>query len=237
MEALLKIEGLHSGYGPIKALRGIDLDVRKGEVMALIGSNGAGKTTLLMSICGIVKPSQGRVRYQDQDITNAPSYSIINKGIAQVPEGRRIFSGMSVLENLQMGAEKQSRQHYSQDLEWVFSLFPVLQERMHQRGGTLSGGEQQMLAIARALMSRPNLMLMDEPSLGLAPLIVKQIFKIIEEINQRGTTILLVEQNAYAALRLAHRACVLATGQLVLSGEAKTLLEHPEVQKAYLGGH
>ena len=235
-DKLLEIKGLHAGYGPIKALRGIDLDVARGEIMALIGSNGAGKTTLLMTICGIVQPTGGRISYAGKDITEARSYHIMNQGIAQVPEGRRIFPRMSVLENLQMGGASLSKEDFARDLEWVYTLFPVLRERATQVGGTLSGGEQQMLAIGRALMSHPDLLLLDEPSLGLAPLIVKQIFEIISEINKRGTTILLVEQNAFAALKLAHRACVLSTGEIVMTGEAKAMLDNPEVQKAYLGG-
>ena len=236
MEPVLRVEGLHAGYGPIKALRGIDLEVNRGEVMALIGSNGAGKTTLLMTVCGIVRPSAGRIVYNGQDITGAQPYQIMNRGVAQVPEGRRIFPQMTVLENLQMGGASSAAEDFRHDLDWVYSLFPVLAERQHQSGGTLSGGEQQMLAIARGLMSRPHLLLMDEPSLGLAPLLVKQIFQIIEQINRQGTTILLVEQNAFAALKLAHRACVLATGEIVLSGTAQTLLDNPDVQRAYLGG-
>ena len=236
MEPVLKIEGLHAGYGPIRALRGIDLEVKRGEVLAMIGSNGAGKTTLLMTICGIVRPSAGRIVYEGREVTGVQPYEIMNQGVAQVPEGRRIFPQMTVLENLQMGGAASTAEDYQHDLGWVYSLFPVLNERQHQSGGTLSGGEQQMLAIGRALMSRPRLLLMDEPSLGLAPLIAKQIFQIIEEINKRGTTILLVEQNAYAALKLAHRACVLATGEIVLSGTAQSLLDNPDVQRAYLGG-
>ena len=236
MEPILKIEGLHAGYGPIKALRGIDLEVQKGEIMALIGSNGAGKTTLLMTICGIVKATEGRIHYQGTEITRLPSYKVMNHGIAQVPEGRHIFPHMSVMENLQMGSAKPNSAEFRQDLEWVYSLFPVLKERTRQNGGTLSGGEQQMLAIGRGLMSRPDLLLLDEPSLGLAPLIVKDIFRIIEEINRRGTTILLVEQNAFAALKQANRGCVLATGEIMMSGSAKDLLDNPEVQQAYLGG-
>jgi branched-chain amino acid transport system ATP-binding protein len=219
-ERVLQIEGLHAGYGPIRALRGIDLEVRRGEVLALIGSNGAGKTTLLMTICGIVRPTAGRIRYEGRDITGASPYRIMNQGLAQVPEGRRIFPQMTVLENLQMGGAGSA----PADL------------RRGQSGGTLSGGEQQMLAIGRALMSRPRLLLMDEPSLGLAPMIVKRIFQIIAEINRRGTTILLVEQNAFAALKLAHRACVLSTGEIALSGTAQSLLDNPDVQRAYLGG-
>jgi len=236
MDPVLQIEGLHAGYGPIRALRGIDLEVERGEVMALIGSNGAGKTTLLMTICGIVRPTAGRIRYEGRDVTGASPYRIMNQGLAQVPEGRRIFPQMTVLENLQMGGAASAPADFRRDLDWVYSLFPVLAERRGQSGGTLSGGEQQMLAIGRALMSRPRLLLMDEPSLGLAPIIVKRIFQIIAEINREGTTILLVEQNAFAALKLAHRACVLATGEIALSGTAQTLLDNPDVQRAYLGG-
>jgi branched-chain amino acid transport system ATP-binding protein len=235
-ERVLQIEGLHAGYGPIRALRGIDLEVRRGEVLALIGSNGAGKTTLLMTICGIVRPTAGRIRYEGRDIAGASAYRIMNQGLAQVPEGRRIFPQMTVLENLQMGGAGSAPADFRRDLEWVYALFPVLAERRGQSGGTLSGGEQQMLAIGRALMSRPRLLLMDEPSLGLAPMIVKRIFQIIAEINRRGTTILLVEQNAFAALKLAHRACVLSTGEIALSGTAQSLLDNPDVQRAYLGG-
>ena len=236
MESVLKIVGLHAGYGPIRALRGIDLEVNRGEVLAMIGSNGAGKTTLLMTICGIVRPTAGHIFYEGREVTGVEAYEIMNQGVAQVPEGRRIFPQMTVLENLQMGGAGSAAEDFKHDLDWVYTLFPVLSERQHQSGGTLSGGEQQMLAIGRALMSRPRLLLMDEPSLGLAPLIAKQIFQIIEEINKRGTTILLVEQNAYAALKLAHRACVLATGEIVMAGSAQELLDNPEVQRAYLGG-
>ncbi len=240
MQPLLKIEGLHAGYGPIKALRGIDLDVNPGEVVAIIGSNGAGKSTLLMSICGIVPPSAGSILFDGKQLAGERTYNIMNKGISQVPEGRRIFPRMSVLENLQMGSaqgETRGEAHaFESDLERVYGMFPVLKDRARQSGGTLSGGEQQMLAIARALMSRPTLLLMDEPSLGLAPMISKQIFEIIGEINASGTTILLVEQNAYAALKRAHRAYVLSTGEIVISGDARKMLENPEIQQAYLGG-
>ena len=236
MAPVLEIKGLHAGYGPIKALRGIDLEVGKGEIMALIGSNGAGKSTLLMTICGIVKPTAGKVFYEGRDVTGIQSYNIMNQGVAQVPEGRRIFPRMTVLENLQMGGAKLSVAEFGRHLSWVQELFPMLSERVQQLGGTLSGGEQQMLAIGRALMSKPRLLLMDEPSLGLAPLISRRIFAIIEEINRRGTTILLVEQNAYAALRLANRACVLSTGEIVISGDAQEMMDNPEVQEAYLGG-
>ena len=236
MPPMLKIQNLHAGYGPIKALRGIDLEVKQGEIVAIIGSNGAGKTTLLMSICGIVPPESGSIDYESQNIAGQKPYHIMNQGIAQVPEGRRIFPRMTVLENLQMGSRQRSGADLHKDLERIYTMFPVLQERARQSGGTLSGGEQQMLAIGRALMGRPRLLLMDEPSLGLAPMIVKQIFQIIQEINEEGTTILLVEQNAYAALNRAHRAFVLATGEIVMSGDAKKMLENPDVQRAYLGG-
>lgn len=237
MAPLLEIKNLHAGYGPIKALRGISLEVNEGEIVAIIGSNGAGKSTLLMSICGVVQPESGSVIFDSQQIAGLQPYHIMNRGIAQVPEGRRIFPRMSVLENLQMGAEQsQDKTHFSEDLERVFTMFPVLKERKTQSGGTLSGGEQQMLALGRALISRPRLLLMDEPSLGLAPMIVKQIFQIIHEINKAGTTILLVEQNAYAALKAAHRAFVLATGEIVMSGDADKMLANKEVQQAYLGG-
>jgi branched-chain amino acid transport system ATP-binding protein len=236
VEPLLRISGLHAGYGPIKALRGISLEVAEGEIFALIGSNGAGKTTLLMAICGVVRATAGSIRFAGQDITGKPPFSIMRRGIAQVPEGRRIFPRLSVLENLQLGAGAGEPGHLQDDLARVHALFPVLAERAHQAGGTLSGGEQQMLAIGRALMSRPRLMLLDEPSLGLAPLIVKRIFQIVAELNRSGTTILLVEQNAYTALHLAHRACVLATGEIALMGEARALLDNPEVKRAYLGG-
>ena len=202
----------------------------------LIGSNGAGKSTLLMTICGIVKPTAGTVFYEGRDVTGTQSYNIMNQGVAQVPEGRRIFPRMTVLENLQMGGANLHAAEFGKYLGWVQELFPMLSERGQQLGGTLSGGEQQMLAIGRALMSKPRLLLMDEPSLGLAPLISRRIFAIIEEINRRGTTILLVEQNAYAALRLANRACVLSTGEIVISGDAQEMMDNPEVQEAYLGG-
>ncbi len=236
MTPLLEIIGLHAGYGPIRALRGIDLQVFPGEIVALIGSNGAGKTTLLMTLSGIVKPTAGRILYDGRDITGAPSHEITRRGVAQVPEGRRIFPQMTVLENLQMGATAADPSRYAADLERVFALFPVLKERATQRGGTLSGGEQQMLAIGRGLMSHPRLLLLDEPSLGLAPLFVKQIFQIIAEINRDQTTILLVEQNAYLALRHAGRACVLSTGEIALQGTSQSLLDNPDVRRAYLGG-
>jgi branched-chain amino acid transport system ATP-binding protein len=236
MTPLLAIQALRAGYGPIQALRGIDLAVNEGEVVTLIGANGAGKTTLLMAICGIVRAVGGSVRFDGREIAGRQPYDIMRHGIAQVPEGRRIFPKMTVRENLLVGAHHLAPDEIRDGLERAFAMFPILSERQHQIGGTLSGGEQQMLAIARALMSRPRLLLMDEPSLGLAPLIVKHIFRIIREINAAGTTILLVEQNAFVALQLANRGYVLSTGEIVLSGAAQALLENPEVQKAYLGG-
>lgn len=236
---MLTVEGLHTFYGPIEALRGVDLTVGAGEIVTLIGANGAGKSTLLMTICGTPRAARGRIEFETHDISGMPTYQIIRRGIAQSPEGRRIFPRMSVMENLQMGAVTADDGHFEQDLERVLSIFPILGERRDQRGGTLSGGEQQMLAIGRALMSRPRLLLLDEPSLGLAPLFVKQIFDVIRDINERdGMTILLVEQNAYHALRLAHRGYVMANGKIVLEGTGAELLANEEVQKAYLeGGH
>ena len=234
---MLSIAGLQSSYGPVKALRGVDLEVGEGEIVTLIGANGAGKSTLLMSICGTPRAAEGRILFDGEDITALPTFRIVRRGIAQAPEGRRIFPRMTVLENLQMGAVTAEETHFDSDLERVFDVFPILAERRDQRGGTLSGGEQQMLAIARALMSRPRLLLLDEPSLGLAPLFVKQIFEVIGEINRRdGMTILLVEQNAYHALRLAHRGYVMANGRIVLRGTGAELLANEEVQSAYLEG-
>jgi branched-chain amino acid transport system ATP-binding protein len=235
MEPLLEVQGLAAGYGPIQALRGVNLKVYPGEIVALIGGNGAGKSTLLMTLCGIVPPRAGRVLYEGRDITGLPPHAIMRQGMAQVPEGRRIFPAMTVLENLQMGAAA-GQGDFGADLERIYGLFPILHERAQQRGGTLSGGEQQLLAIARGLMSRPKLLLLDEPSLGLAPLFVKQIFRIVQEINRSSTTILLVEQNAYLALKHAHRGSVLAEGAIVLEGPAGGLLDHPDVRRAYLGG-
>ncbi|EKE67433.1 ABC transporter ATP-binding protein [Oceanibaculum indicum] len=236
---LLEIAGVETFYGNIQALRGVDVSVGKGEIVTLIGANGAGKSTLLMTICGSPQARTGRIVYDGVDITRVPTHEIIRMGVAQSPEGRRIFPRMTVMENLQMGATTADPAHFSQDIEKVFTLFPRLKERRGQRGGTLSGGEQQMLAIGRALMSRPNLLLLDEPSLGLAPLVVKQIFGAIRQINEEeGMTILLVEQNAYHALRLAHRGYVLVTGNITMSGTGAELLARPEVRAAYLeGGH
>jgi branched-chain amino acid transport system ATP-binding protein len=233
---MLEVSGLHTFYGNIEALRGVDVSVEAGQIVSLIGANGAGKSTLLMSICGNPRAARGSIRFDGQDITRQQTYEIVRLGIAQSPEGRRIFARMSVLENLQMGAVTTDPAYFEEDLEKVLDLFPILRNRRTQRGGTLSGGEQQMLAIGRALMSRPRLLLLDEPSLGLAPLIVKQIFDVIENINRDGVTVLLVEQNAYHALRLAHHAYVMANGRIVLQGGGRELLANEEVRKAYLEG-
>lgn len=232
---MLTLNGVHSFYGRIEALRGVDVRVEAGEIVALIGANGAGKSTLLNSICGSPRPAQGTVLFEGQDITACPPNDIVRRGIAHAPEGRRIFPRMSVLENLQLGALTADPRHFDADLQRVFGLFPLLQQRTTQRGGTLSGGEQQMLAVARALMSRPKLLLLDEPSLGLAPLIARQIFTVIRELNEaQGMTVLLVEQDAFHALRLAHRAYVLVNGRISLSGTGAELLTNPQVRSAYL---
>src|SRR5271157_5182226 len=234
---MLTISGVHAYYGNIEALKGIDLEVRAGEIVTLIGANGAGKSTLLMTVCGRPRAARGQILFEGRDITRLETFEIVRLGIAQAPEGRRIFSRMTVLENLQMGAAIADRARYDEDLAVVFALFPILERRQGQRGGTLSGGEQQMLAIARALMSRPRLLLLDEPSLGLAPLVVKQIFDTIRRINERQKlTVFLVEQNAHLALRLAHRGYVMQTGHIMLSGAGHELLANPEVQAAYLEG-
>ncbi|MBI3196173.1 MAG: ABC transporter ATP-binding protein [Rhodospirillales bacterium] len=236
---ILSVKGVETFYGAIQALHGVDLEVARGEIVALIGANGAGKSTLLMTICGNPRARAGTIRLDGEDITALPTHEIVRRGVAQVPEGRRIFPRMSVFENLQMGATLADPVHFARDLERVFAMFPRLAERRDQRGGTLSGGEQQMLAIGRALMSRPRLLLLDEPSLGLAPLIVRQIFEAIGRIaREEGVTIFLVEQNAYHALRLADRGYVLANGRVRLSGGGRELLANAEVRAAYLeGGH
>jgi branched-chain amino acid transport system ATP-binding protein len=235
--SLLSLAGVHSFYGNVEALKGVDLDVAEGEIVALIGANGAGKSTLLMTVCGVLPARFGTVHFAGRDITRARTFSIVRLGIAHAPEGRRIFPRMTVLENLQMGAGTIDPAHFADDLERVMTLFPILRARQTQRGGTLSGGEQQMLAIARAMMSRPKLLLLDEPSLGLAPLVARQIFAAIAELNQRdGATVLLVEQNAHHALRLAHRGYVLQNGKIVLKGAGRELLADREVRAAYLGG-
>jgi branched-chain amino acid transport system ATP-binding protein len=236
-EPLLKVSGVHTYYGRIAALRGVDMDVHRGEIVTLIGANGAGKSTLMMTICGDPRAREGQVLYDGRDITHLPTHDIMHLGIAQSPEGRRIFPRMTVYENLQMGAAVNGAEHFEEDLEKVYALFPRLKDRRAQRGGTLSGGEQQMLAIARALMSRPRLLLLDEPSLGLAPLIVRQIFEAVRELNENeGLTVFLVEQNAYHALRLAHRGYVMVNGQITLTGTGKELLDSDEVRAAYLEG-
>ena len=238
-EPLLLVKGIDTFYGAVRALSGVDLEVRGGEIVTLIGANGAGKSTLLMTICGNPRARRGRIFFDGRDITALPTHDIAQLGIAHVPEGRRIFPRMSVMENLQMGAITADKGHLAQDLEYVFALFPILKERQSQRGGTLSGGEQQMLAIARALMSRPRLLLLDEPSLGLAPLVVHRIFEVIGEINvEQDMTIFLVEQNAYHALRLADRGYVMANGRIRMEGSGADLLADADIRAAYLeGGH
>jgi branched-chain amino acid transport system ATP-binding protein len=239
MTPLLSLSGVTAFYGAIQALRGIDLTVDQGEIVTLIGANGAGKSTLMMTICAIPRARSGSIVHDGQDITQWPTHEIMRRGIAQAPEGRRIFNRMTVHENLLMGAEVAGRSGIAELLDQVFTLFPRLKERLNQRGGTLSGGEQQMLAIGRALMSRPTLLLLDEPSLGLAPLVVRQIFGAIRELNRStGLTVLLVEQNAYQALRLAHRGYVLVNGSITMAGTGPELLARPEIRAAYLeGGH
>ena len=232
---MLRLEDVSVSYGMIDALKGISLTIERGEIVALIGANGAGKSTTLMSISGISALRSGKIWYEGSTISGWPAHKIVQMGVSQVPEGRRIFPRMTVRENLEIGAFSRDKQELTNDMGRVFEMFPVLSERSIQLGGTLSGGEQQMLAIGRALMSRPRLLLLDEPSLGLAPIIVSRIFKIIKEINQQGTTILLVEQNAKAALRLANRAYVMETGKIVMQGEASLLEKDPGIKKAYLG--
>ena len=232
---MLKLENVHTCYGQIEALKGVSLDVHPGEIVTLIGANGAGKSTLLMTICGSPHASKGAVIFEGQDITQKPTHVIMQCGLAVVPEGRRIFPGLTVQENLQMGGFFADKARLETDLERVFTLFPRLKERRHQRGGTLSGGEQQMLAVARALMSRGRLVLLDEPSMGLSPRLVQDIFRIIADINRAGTTILLVEQNANMALRIASRAYVLETGSVILAGTGRELLGDERVKEAYLG--
>jgi branched-chain amino acid transport system ATP-binding protein len=234
---LLSVRGLVAAYGAVTALRGVDIDVNEGEIVTLIGANGAGKSTLMMSIFGRPRAHAGSITFAGRDITQLPTHDIAHLKISQAPEGRRIFPRMSVLENLQIGAICGNPAQFDSDLQRVCILFPRMRERLHQRGGTLSGGEQQMLAIARALMSRPRLLLLDEPSLGLAPLVTKQIFSVIKELNAREKlTVFLVEQNAFHALRLAHRGYVMVNGAVTLSGSGRELLDRPEVKSAYLEG-
>lgn len=234
---MLSVSGVRTFYGHIEALHGIDVEIEEGEIVTLIGANGAGKSTLLMTICGDPRAQSGQILFRDRDITQMPTHEIMQCGIAHSPEGRRIFPRMTILENLQMGAITGDPDRFDQNLERVFALFPILKERVGQRGGTLSGGEQQMLAIARALMSEPTLLLLDEPSLGLAPLIVRQIFDVIRDINQsHGMTVFLVEQNAYHALRLADRGYVMVNGEISMTGSGDELLNDPEIRRAYLEG-
>jgi branched-chain amino acid transport system ATP-binding protein len=234
---LLSVRGVKTFYGRVQALKGVDLDVNDGEIVTLIGANGAGKSTLMMTICGNPRAREGSISFDGRDITRLPTHEIARLKLAQAPEGRRIFSRMTVLENLQMGATTADPGEFDRDLDRVLELFPRLKQRLSQRGGTLSGGEQQMLAIARALMSRPRLLLLDEPSLGLAPLIVRQIFEAIRMLNaEQRLAVFLVEQNAFHALKLAHRGYVMVNGLITLTGSGRELLERPEVKAAYLEG-
>ena len=236
-EPMLKIDNIDVYYGAIHALKGISLEVNEGEIVTLIGANGAGKSTTLRTISGLLKPKAGSITFLGQNIAGVRAHEIVKKGISQVPEGRRVFAEMTVMENLDLGAfVRKDKAGIQQDLKHVFELFPRLEERKNQSAGTLSGGEQQMLAMGRALMSRPKLLLLDEPSMGLAPLLIKEIFNIIVDINKSVTTVMLVEQNAYMALSLANRAYVLETGRITLSGKAQDLAASEDVRKAYLGG-
>lgn len=233
---MLKVNNLAVSYGMIQAVHGVSFDVKPGEIVTLIGANGAGKTTILRTISGLIRPKNGQILFEDQDVTKTPPQKIVAAGLSQVPEGRHVFSGLSVMENLEMGAYLRKDEGLKADYEQVFEKFPVLKERRNQDAATLSGGEQQMLAMGRALMSKPKLLLLDEPSMGLAPIFIKEIFSIIQEINAQGTTVLLIEQNAKMALSVAHRGYVLETGKIVLSGTGAELLDSEEVKKAYLGG-
>jgi branched-chain amino acid transport system ATP-binding protein len=234
-EVILDLQDVHTYYGRIHALQGVSLQVRRGEIVTLIGANGAGKTTILKTISGLLHAREGKVMFDGKDITQTPAHDLVRAGIGHAPEGRRIFSRLTVLENLQMGAFTRTRAEAQQGIERIFTLFPRLRERSAQGGGSLSGGEQQMLAVGRALMSRPTVLLLDEPSLGLAPILVQELFSIIQEINTQGTTILLVEQNALQALHVAQRGYVLQTGRVILADTAARLAANPDVRRAYLG--
>ncbi|MBP8932872.1 MAG: ABC transporter ATP-binding protein [Candidatus Atribacteria bacterium] len=235
-QAILKIDNLHVYYGGIHALKGISLEVNKNKIVSLIGANGAGKSTTLRTISGLIRSKTGTIKLRENFITELPAHRIVEMGVAMVPEGRKIFPNLTVMENLILGCYvRKDVVQIKKDMEWIFSIFPRLKERTWQKGGTLSGGEQQMLAVGRALMSRPQILMMDEPSLGLAPLLVKEIFHIIKQINQEGTTILLIEQNARAALEISDFAYVMETGKITISGEGKNLLIDEKVRKAYLG--
>ncbi|HXX59744.1 MAG TPA: ABC transporter ATP-binding protein [Candidatus Sulfotelmatobacter sp.] len=234
-ELVLELQGIHTYYGRIHALQGVSLEVRRGEIVTLIGANGAGKTTILKTISGLLHARQGKVLLHSKDITQKAAHELVRAGIGHAPEGRRIFSRLTVLENLQMGAFTRTHAEAQEGIEHVYTLFPRLRERSSQRGGSLSGGEQQMLAVGRALMSKPSVLLLDEPSLGLSPILVQEIFEIITEINSRGTTILLVEQNALQALHVAQRGYVLQTGRVILADTAEKLAANPDVRRAYLG--
>ena len=236
MEAILKVEGINVYYGAIHAIKDISFHVNEGEIVTLIGANGAGKTTTLQTISGLLRSKTGSILFRNQEISSIPPHKLVGQGLAQVPEGRRVFLQMSVQENLEMGAYTQSPAGVPQDLEMVYELFPRLKERRTQVAGTLSGGEQQMLAMGRALMSHPKLLMLDEPSMGLAPLLVEQIFEIIQNLNKQGSTILLVEQNAQMALSIAHRGYVLETGKIVTTGTGEALIRSPDIKTAYLGG-
>lgn len=235
---MLEVKNLHVYYGAIHALKGISFHVDEGDIVALIGANGAGKSSTLSTISGLLQPREGGVVFRNEDITMTPAEQTVQKGVVQVPEGRKIFATLTVMENLEMGAYTQrNKVQFKKDLENAFALFPRLRERQNQLGGTLSGGEQQMLAIARALMSNPSMLLLDEPSMGLSPILVEQIFEIVQNINKQGTSVLLVEQNAQMALSIADRAYVLETGEITLEGDAQDVLSNPSVIEAYLGGH
>jgi branched-chain amino acid transport system ATP-binding protein len=235
--AMLEVNDVHAYYGNIHALKGVSLKVEEGEIVTLIGANGAGKSTTLNTICGLLAPQSGTIRLEGQDIHGLPPHKVVGRGISQAPEGRRIFGRLTVQENLEMGAFlRDDTEDIRQDMQRVFALFPRLDERRKQLGGTLSGGEQQMLAIGRAMMAHPRVLLLDEPSMGLAPLLVEEIFRVVHQLNDEGTTVLLVEQNALMALSVAGRGYVLETGQVVLEGSAEELRNNPQVQEAYLGG-